>query len=296
VPSPLPPLNPARAFEAAARHLSFTRAARELCITQAAVSHQVKALEEHLGMKLFRRLPRRILLTDEGQRYARTLTEVFGRLAEATARLGAPDQRRVLTVSVIPSFAARWLVPRLGRFRALHPEIDVRVAPQSEPADSARGDVDVGIRFGLGRYPGLRTDHLLGDEMFPVCSPRLRRGRHALRRPADLRHHVLLHDERHDDWRAWLVAAGVTGVDPARGPIFIDASMLVQAAVEGQGVAMARRVLAEDDVARGRLVRPFGPSLPSNRAYYVVAPLATAEQPRIRAFRDWLLAEAGRGA
>jgi LysR family glycine cleavage system transcriptional activator len=290
----LPPLNAARAFEAAARHLSFTRAAAELFVTQAAISHQVKALEEHLGLKLFRRLPRRVLLTDEGQRYARALTDAFTRLADATARLHAPVQRRILTVSVLPSFAARWLVPRLGRFRAQHPNIDVRLAPQTEPADFAHDDVDIGIRFGLGRYPGLRTDRLLGDETFPVCSPRLCRGRRALRSAADLRHHVLLHDERHDEWRAWLLAAGVTDVDATRGPIFTDASMLVQAAVEGQGVALARRVLAEEELARGNLVRPFALSLPSARAYFVVAPRATAEQPKNRVFRDWLLEEAAR--
>jgi LysR family transcriptional regulator, glycine cleavage system transcriptional activator len=289
----LPSLNAARAFEAAARHLSFTRAAAELHVTQAAVSHQVKALESQLSLRLFRRAPRRLLLTDEGQAYAQELSAIFARLAEATARLRAPDARRTLTISVLPSFAARWLVPRLGRFTARHPEIDVRVAPENAPADFARGDVDMGIRFGTGRYPGLRTDRLFGDEIFPVCSPRLLR---RLRRPADLRRHVLLHDERHDDWRGWLAAARVTGVDPARGPIFTDASMLVSAAVAGQGVAMARRVLAEDELAAGRLVRPFALALPSERAYYVVSPRATAAQPKIAAFREWLRDEAAQRA
>jgi LysR family glycine cleavage system transcriptional activator len=299
----LPPLNALRAFEAAARHLSFTRAAAELFVTQAAVSHQIKALEGHVGVKLFRRLPRRLLLTDEGQAYAHALTDVFARLARATARLREPDaaRKRLLTVSVLPSFAARWLVPRLGRFRTLHPEIDVRVSPQAAAADFARDDVDVGIRYGGGKYPGLRSDRLLDDELFPVCSPALRRGRHALRTPRDLRHHVLLHDETNDDWRTWLVAAGVgveDGVDATRGPIFTDASMLLEAALGGQGVALARRVLAEDELARRRLVRAFGEqatlTLPSDRAYFVVAPRATAEQPRIKAFREWLLKEARR--
>jgi LysR family transcriptional regulator, glycine cleavage system transcriptional activator len=291
----LPPLNAMHAFEAAARQLSFTRAAAELHVTQAAVSHQVKALEEHLGVKLFRRLPRRLLLTDEGQSYARALGDAFSRLAEATARLHARDARRLLTVSVIPSFAARWLVPRLGRFRELHPDIDVRVAPTAALADFARDDVDVGIRFGPARrFPGLRVDLVLGDEMFPVCSPRLRRGPRALRDPDDLRHHTLLHDEGHEQWRAWLAAAGLRGLDAGRGPIFTDASMLLQAAAEGQGVAIARRVLAEDELHRGRLVRPFPLALPTERAYWLVSPRATAEQPKIRAFRDWLLAEAGR--
>jgi LysR family glycine cleavage system transcriptional activator len=252
-----------------------------------------------VGVKLFRRQPRRLLLTDEGQAYAHALTDVFARLARATARLREPEaaRRRLLTVSVLPSFAARWLVPRLGRFRKRHPEIDVRVSPQAAAADFANDDVDVGIRYGGGRYPGLRTDRLLDDELFPVCSPAARRGKHALRRPRDLRHHVLLHDETHDDWRTWLAAAGLgteDGVDAARGPIFIDASMLIEAAMGGQGVALGRRVLVEDELRSGRLVRPFGVelTLPSDRAYFVVAPKATAEQPRIKAFREWLLEEA----
>ncbi len=285
----LPPLNALRAFEAAARHVSFTRAATELHVTQAAISHQIKTLESHLQVKLFRRLPRQLVLTEAGQAYARALSDVFARLREATTRLH--DAPRILTVSVVPSFAARWLVPRLGRFRKLHPEIDVRVSPENAPADFAHDDVDMGIRFGGGRYPGLRTDRLLDDEMFPVCSPRLRRGKR-LRSPRDLRHHILLHDETHDDWHAWLAAAGVPDIDVARGPIFTDASMLIEAALAGQGVAMARRVLAEQELARGRLLRPFKLSLPSQRAYYVVAPKATAEQPRVRAFREWLLKEA----
>src|SRR6185503_496468 len=153
----LPPLNALRVFEAAARHLSFTRAAVELSVTQAAVSHQVKALETHLGFPLFRREPRRLLLTDQGQLYGQALRDVFGRLHEATARVLAPAGRQLLTISVIPSFAARWLVPRLGRLQALAPEIDVRVAPSREPADFGADGVDVGIRFGFGRYPGLRA-------------------------------------------------------------------------------------------------------------------------------------------
>jgi LysR family glycine cleavage system transcriptional activator len=298
----LPPLNALRAFEAAARHLSFTRAAAELFVTQAAVSHQIKALESHVGVKLFRRLPRQLLLTDGGQAYAQALTDVFTRLARATARLREPDatRRSLLTVSVVPSFAARWLVPRLGRFRKLHPEIDVRVSPQSAAADFARDDVDVGIRYGGGRYPGLRSDRLLDDELFPVCSPGARRGKHALRQPRDLRHHVLLHDETYEDWRTWLAVAGVgiaDGIDASRGPIFTDASMLIEAAMGGQGVALARRVLAESELRSGRLVRPFRAelTLASDRAYFVVAPKATADQPRIKAFREWLMREAAGG-
>jgi LysR family glycine cleavage system transcriptional activator len=288
----LPPLGAARVFEVAARHLSFTAAAKELGVTQAAVSHQIKALEDWLGLRLFRRLPRRLLLTDEGQTYARALREVFDRLAAATTRITSGAGRTILTVSVVPSFGARWLVPRLGRFQAAHPGIDVRVAPSLLPADFGRDGVDVAIRFGHGRYTGLRTDELLRDEMFPVCAPALRHGPKGLRRPADLARFTLLHDEAHDDWARWLRLAGQSGVDAARGPIFTDASMLLQAAIEGQGVALGRRVLAEAELGAGRLVRPFPESLPVDRRYFVVSPEMRADEPKIAAFRTWVMAEA----
>ena len=296
----LPPLNALRAFETAARLGSFTRAAEELCVTQAAVSHQIKALEQHLGVRLFERLPRQLVLTDEGAGYARALSKVFTGLGAATEKLRTRLARRagataaaarVLTVSVIPSLAARWLVPRLGRFRALHPHIDVSVRPDNAPADFEKDAVDVGIRFGLGRYPGLRTVHLMDDESFPVCHPRLVRGRRALREPRDLRHHVLLHDDDPVDWKAWLRAAGVSGIDTRRGPLFTDASMVIEAALLGQGVALTRRVLAADELARGRLVRPFELSLPSPRSYYFVTLPSRASDPAIVAFRAWMQKE-----
>ncbi|MDX1514041.1 MAG: transcriptional regulator GcvA, partial [Gammaproteobacteria bacterium] len=227
----LPPLNALRAFEAAARHLSFTRAAEELHVTQAAVSHQVKSLEEYLGIKLFRRFNRSLLLTDEGQAYLPTMTKAFDLMSDATSRLVKKDPAGPLTVSVLPSFAARWLVPRLGRFRRAHPEIDLRIDPATQLVDFGRGDVDVGIRYGRGEYPGLRSDRLMEEDIFPVCSPALLDGEHPLKDPEDLAHHTLLHDDGHGDWRTWLLAAGVDGVDPTRGPIFTDSSMLIQAAM-----------------------------------------------------------------
>lgn len=290
----LPPLNALRAFEAAARHLSFTRAAEELFVTQAAISHQVKALEEHLGRKLFRRLNRALLLTDDGQAYLPSVSRAFTLINEATNNLLTKDAPGPLTVSALPSFAARWLVPRLGRFRQVRPDIDLRIDPSAELSDFAGGDVDVSIRYGRGKYPGLRADWLMTEDIFPVCSPQLVAGEHRLRDPADLEHHVLLHDDGHGDWRTWLLAASVDRVDPARGPIFTDSSMLIQAAMAGQGVALARGVLAADELAAGRLVRPFTLSLPTEYAYYLVCPKDTAEQPKIAAFRDWLLDEARR--
>jgi LysR family transcriptional regulator, glycine cleavage system transcriptional activator len=288
----LPPLNALRAFEAAARHLSFTRAADELHVTQTAISHQIKALEERLAVRLFRRLPRGLLLTEEAQRYLPPIRDAFDQIAAATEQLGAGGSSGRLTVSVLPSFAAKWLVPRLGRFRATHPDLDLRISASSQLVDFARDDVDIAIRMGRGRYPGLRVDRLFGESMLPVCAPKLLSGAHPLRRPEDLREHVLLHDDDHTGWQLWLELSGVEGVDPTRGPIFTDSAMVVQAAAEGQGVALARRVLAAGDLAAGRLVQPFEVSLPHDLAYYLVSPEATAEQPRIRAFRAWLLAEA----
>ncbi len=288
----LPPLNALRCFEAAARHLSFTRAADELHVTQTAISHQIKGLEERLGVRLFRRLPRGLLLTEEAQRYLPPVRDAFDRIAAATEQLTAGGSSGRLTVSVLPSFAAKWLVPRLGRFRAAHPDLDLRISASSQLVDFARDDVDIAIRMGRGRYPGLRVDRLFGESMLPVCAPELLTGAHPLRRLEDLRDHVLLHDDDHSGWQLWLELARVEGVDPRRGPVFTDSAMVVQAAAEGQGIALARRVLAAGDLAAGRLVQPFEVTMPHDLAYYLVSPEATGEQPRIRAFRAWLLAEA----
>ncbi len=280
-----------RAFEAAARHLSFTRAAAELSVTQAAVSHQIKALEEHLGVRLFQRSSRGLLLTDQGQRYFPDVQRAFELLRDATARV-ADDSTGLFTISTLASFAARWLVPRLGRFTALHPEIDLRLMTGQRLVDFARDQVDAAIRYGSGDYAGLHATRLMTEEVFPVCSPALLE-RAPLASPHDLRHHALLHDHGVDEWEAWLAAAGVHGIEAGHGHWYRDSSLLLQAAVAGQGVALGRSVLADDDLAAGRLVRPFSLSMPSEYAYFFVCPDYSAEQPRIRAFRDWLLAEAG---
>ncbi|MCH7931217.1 MAG: transcriptional regulator GcvA [Proteobacteria bacterium] len=296
----LPPLNALRAFEAAARHLSVTRAAGELNVTPAAVSHQVKALEDRLGVALFRRLNRAMLLTDAGQLLLPGLRDGFDRLAEAVHRVRAHGAGNALTVSVAPSFAAKWLVPRLDRFRAAHADIEIRLDATDQLVDFAREDVDVAIRYGAGDYPGLRADRLFTDEVFPVCSPRLLEAPHPLREPADLRWHTLLHvgwatdSEFWPDWRMWLLAAGVRDVAPTQGPKFKQEGMVVQAALEGHGVALASSVLVADDLAAGRLVRPFELGLPLSFAYYVVATEAAADQPKVAAFRAWILAEAKR--
>ncbi len=299
----LPPLNALRAFEAAARHLSFTKAAEELYVTQAAVSHQIKALEAALGVQLFRRLNRRLMLTDAGQLYLPALTEAFDGIEAATGRLHADENAGSLSVSVANSLAAKWLLPRLPRFRERHPEIDVEISAADRLVDFGRDNVDMGIRYGLGNYPGLKVDPLMEDTVFPVCSPQLAEGglvdgSPPLRAPEDLHRHTLLHDDvgtgEAPNWRRWLTAAGVTGVNPERGPRYSHSSLVLQAAIDGQGVALGRSSLVSLDLEAGRLVQPFGPTLPSHYACYVVSPVATAERPKIKAFRDWLLEEAER--
>lgn len=292
---PLPPLTALRAFEAAARHLSFTRAAGELSVTQTAVSHQVKLLEGHLGTPLFHRAARRVALTDAGQAWFHELHEVFARLQQANERLRARQavSRPVVSVSVLPSFGARWLVPRLGRFIERHPGVDVRISPSEQLVDFAAEPVDVGIRYGHGRHPGLVVDKLADDALVVVCAPALA-GRRRLERPDDLRRHVLLHDDEPGGWRRWLEAHRVQGVDAGKGIVLTDSSMLVEAAVRGQGVALARRSLALDEIEAGRLIRPFPRirPLPTGRAYWFVTPRENLARPAVAAFRAWLRAEA----
>lgn len=289
----LPPLNGLRAFEAAARHLSFTRAAEELHVTQAAVSHQIKGLEERLGMRLFRRLNRALMLTDEGQRLFPAVRDAFERLAEAVEGLRARDTAGPLTVSVLPSFAAKWLVPRLSRFQERFPDIDLRITALERLVDLARDDVDVAIRFGSGTWRGVHAEMILADRVTPVCSPALAQ---RLRDPADLAHVTLLHEtmepmRNFPDWAAWLQAAGVNGVDVSRGLRFSHTHILLQAAIDGRGVALGQAPLAADDLAAGRLIAPFALSLPVGYAYYLVYLPEAAERPKIKAFREWVLAE-----
>ena len=291
----LPPLTALRTFEVAARHLSFTRAAAELHVTQTAVSHQVRLLETQLGTALFRRLPRRIALTRDGQAWARELTEIFSRLADVNRRLRgrARADRPMVSVSVVPSFAARWLVPRLGRFFARHRGFDVHLSPTEHLVDFAVEAVDVGIRWGGGQYPGLVVDKLADDALVVVCAPSLP-ARRRLGAPADLARHVLLSDDARDAWPRWFAAQGVPGIETTRGPVLTDSSMLVEAAVRGQGVALARWSLAVDDVHAGRLVLPFPRVRPmaTDNSYFLVSPRENLSRPAVRAFRDWVLAEA----
>ncbi len=290
--SRLPSLTGLRAFEAAGRHLSFTRAAHELNVSQAAVSHAIKSLEEQLGVRLFRRGPRGLLLTEQGQAFLPPVREAFRQLESATESLLEHDATGALTVSVLPSFAARWLVPRLARFRDRHPEIDVLVLAHDAPVNFDRDNVDVALRYGAGDYTGVVVEPFMTEEIFPVVSPALRDRPPGLNRPEDLAHYTLLHDDLEPGWPAWLLAAGLTHIDPRRGPAFSDSSMLLQAAVDGQGIALGRSALARDDLRAGRLVRPFRLSLPAHFSYFVLYPAHTANRSKVRAFRAWLMDEA----
>jgi LysR family glycine cleavage system transcriptional activator len=291
----LPPLKPLRAFEAAARHLSFTEAAEELNVTQAAISHQIKALEEALGAPLFRRMNRALRLTEEGEAFLGPVRAALDQIASAAERVSKPQKAGSLTVSVLPSFASTWLVPRLSRFRQIEPEIDIRLSADYDLADFDRDDIDVAIRWGKGEYPGLMSVRFMTEELFPVCAPALATdGPHPLKTPADLKYHTLLHDDVLTDWRVWLLAAGVSDVDPDRGPSFNYSDLVLQAAIDGQGVALGRSSLAHDALARGQLVRPFDIALPGDYAYYFTCPDYAADRPRVKAFRDWLIAESER--
>jgi LysR family glycine cleavage system transcriptional activator len=295
----LPPLNSLRAFEAAARHLSFERAGDEIAVTASAVGQQVKGLEAWLGVPLFVRLPSKgVALTPAGERYAATLTGLLDELNEATARVMRSEASRVLTVSTLPSFASSWLIPRLGSLKARHPDLELRVSISTGKTDFAREDVDVAIRWGKGDYPGLRTDLLMEETFFPVCSMALRDDpERPLREPRDLVHHTLLHEipegvPDYMTWPRWLAAVGVEEADVERGPRFSHTFLSLQAAASGQGVALATNVLIGDYLEAGRLVRPFPHQVKGAYQYYVVCPEATAERPAIAAFRSWLLDEA----
>ena len=308
----LPPLNALRAFEAAARHLSFAMAARELHVTPAAISHQIKGLEEHLDKRLFRRLKRGLELTRAGQVLLPKLSEGFGRLGDAVEELRSIDEEGTLAVSAATSFATRWLAPRLHRFVSAHPDLDVRINastrlidPNSEQMthmDALTGspveDADIAVRFGTGDYPGFRVERLMQVAVTPMCSPRLLEVQ-PLRNPADLRNHVLIHDNVRADegqslWNAWFEAAGLPEMDTSHGLRFSHAMLALEAAADGMGVTLGMPVLAGSDLASGRLVAPLALSLPLKFAYYIVSGVDTAERDDVVAFRNWLLAEASR--
>ncbi|KXJ54633.1 transcriptional regulator GcvA [Cognaticolwellia aestuarii] len=285
----LPPLNALRAFEASARQLSFTRAAEELFVTQAAISHQIKALEDNLGIKLFMRKNRALLLTEEGQSYYLDIKDIFNALHDATERLLARGEKGAITVSMQPSFAIQWLVPRLNTFNLLHPDIDVRIKAVDQPENSLTEDVDLAIYYGRGRWRGIHAEQLHTEYLIPVCSPLLLSGKKPLNEIADLAQHTLLHDTSRRDWKRWFKHVDVRGGNVNHGPIFSHSAMVLQAAIHGQGVALAHSVLAKPDIDSGRLVCPFKEVLVSKNSYYIVCREQQLEIGKITAFREWVL-------
>lgn len=295
----LPPLNALRAFEAAARHGSFALAAAELAVTPAAISQQVKLLEGQLQMVLFRRQARGLALTNAGRAYLPGLTEALDRMAAATAHLKEGQASGTITLTMLASFAAGWLVPRLGRFRAQYPGIDLRIDTSRRLVDFAREDVDLAIRFGPGGFKGLHAIHLLDEELFPVASPALLHGGLPLNRFADLAQHQLLHDmdalpdQPWMSWQSWFAREGLPAAAAERGLFFTDSNVLVAAAVAGQGVALGRAPHLGEHLAKGRLVRLFEQSWQSDWRYFIVGPAAQFKRPLVKMLVDWLLEEAG---
>ncbi len=293
----LPNLNALRAFEAAARHLSFTKAAEELSVTQGAVSHQVAALEAQLGLELFERLNRRLRLTPLGHQYLPALSEAFDRIDHATQALRSDEEEGALRVTVMPSFAQVWLMPKLKRFRDRCPDVDVMVLASERVMDFRQEPVDVGVRMGSVDYPGLWSELLFDEYVLPVCAPSLRERPPGLHRREDLAHYALLHDDagednRQIDWASWLRIAGVEGVDPTRGMQFSNSSFVIMSAIAGEGVALAKLGLCIDELIAGRLVQPFGPIVPMNRSYRIVTTPEKARWSKVRKFVTWLREEA----
>ncbi len=287
----LPPLNSLKAFEAAARNLSFTKAAEELFVTQAAISHQIKLLEEHLSIKLFMRRNRSLLLTEEGQSYYLDIKDIFANLYEATEKLLTRGAKGSISIALTPSFAIQWLIPRLSEFSKVHPDIDVKIKAVDFEENSLTDDVDVAIYYGMGNWPNVQADKLHTEFFIPVCSPLLLAGEHPIQIPADLKHHTLLHDMTRNNWNEWIKQANLKDINVNQGPIFSHSSMVLQAAIHGQGVALGHNILAKPEIESGRLITPFNQILMSKKSYYLVCREAQIDSAKINTFRNWLLEE-----
>jgi LysR family glycine cleavage system transcriptional activator len=285
----LPPLTSLRAFEAAGRHLSFTKAAEELTVTQAAISHQVKALEEHLDTALFLRLPRQLELTKAGKILLPVVRDAFTRIGESVAKLNKDVASSVLTVKLAPSFAAKWLSPRLDDFRRKHPQIELSLTHSNDAADFRRQPIDIAITYGKGNWRGVVADRVLSIDFFPVCCPQFMQGEYPLTTPENLAHYTLLHDTDHVPWSDWLALAGIGNVDPQRGTMVDDTNVLIQAAMDGLGVALGSAHFVDDRLASGRLVRPFDTTLSNDYAYYVVCPKMHLKRSEVAVFKAWLM-------
>jgi LysR family glycine cleavage system transcriptional activator len=287
----LPPLTTLKSFEAASRHLSFSRAADELHVTHGAVSRAIATLEDYLQVKLFDRHVRAVTLTPSGTSYFLAVRDVLDKLAVATGQILDQQSTGIVNVSTLDSFAAKWLLPRLFRFAERHRDIDVRLSTSDSLANFTTDGIELVIRYGRGNYPGLKTELLMKEELTPVCSPALLAKGPPLNTLSDLRHYTLIHDQFPIDWVSWLKFAGVTDVDARRGLRLERSAFAVAAAVEGHGVILGRSALVADDIKAGRLVKPFALNLPTDLAYYVVTTPASIQRPKVKAFRDWLFEE-----
>ena len=293
----LPPLKSLQAFEAAGRHLSFTEAAQELNVTPGAISQQIRLLEEFLEIKLFKRMNRVIVLTDAGQLFLPTISAGFEQFSEAVSLLQRTRSDGPLTITSAPSFVSKWLIPRLARFKALHPHIDVRIDTSHRLVDFKHEDIDVGIRFGNGVYPELDTVFLFSFDLIPVCSPELMSQGNGLKKISDLKNFTLLHsnydelDSGLPDWAMWLKVVDAEDVDSNHGIYFNQSDLLFQAAMDGQGVALVASVMADPEIAAGNLIQPFTARLPVKMSYHLVTSPHKARIAKVAAFREWLLAE-----
>lgn len=291
------PLNALRAFESAARHLSFVAAAEELSVTPAAISHQIKKLEDYLGVPLFRRRTRGLVLVETGQLLAKELHSVFMDLDHAMENVVEADRSGSLALSVAPTFAAMWLIPRLQNFYSQYPEVDLRISTSLALVDFQRDDFDAAIRLGHGQWLGLEAVKLFDESVIPMCSPRLLEGPNAIRTPSDLKNHVLLHNHSMDfdpdapTWETWLDASGTSGVDASRGMRFSLPDHGLQAAIDGAGVVLGWRFLSAKDVRAGRVVELFDLAIPLGSTFYLVYPEAHSRRPNIAALREWILRE-----
>ncbi|MBT8434883.1 MAG: transcriptional regulator GcvA [Gammaproteobacteria bacterium] len=285
----LPPLNSLKCFEAAGRLLSFTVAARELNVTQAAISHQIKVIEDFLGFSLFDRYPRRLALTEQGKILLPEVIEAFDRIAQTISSLGKEQHSNLLSVRLAPSFAAKWLSPRLKYFWLQYPEIDLSLYHANAAVDFRREEIDIAVTYGNGDWPDVVADKLLGLDFFPVCSPAFMHNDKPLTRIDNLRYYTLLHDASYQCWQEWLELAQLGDIKAEKGTIIDDTNVLIQAAIEGQGIALGSTTFVEDHLASGKLVKPFDITLVNEFCYYVVCPESHLRNPAVRAFKEWLL-------
>lgn len=294
----LPPLKAVWYFECAARHLNFTKAATELNVTHSAISHQIRALEDWVGQPLFERGPRGLRLTEAGEQFMPPIRVAFQQLIQAGQAVRQTAHGGSLTVSVLPSLAAKWLVPRISDFRARYPEIDVRISATGQLEMVGRGDIDVGIRYGRGTWPDLTAELLLYDDLFPICSPDLLKGPKPLKEPRDIAHFPLLSDSdwrpaEYEFWHSWFELAGIDDLGLKPDMTFNASNLMIDAAIAGLGVGLGNTMLAAADLKAGRLVKPFDLSLQLDTGYFLVYGPGALKRPKIKAFRDWMVAQVG---